>query len=123
MKFYEFNLLITSSLKEEKLLEFSEKLISELQSFGDIKGEIEFKFRRLAYPIKKEGEAWLTTFLFLVKDVEMLDGIEKKLKEKQEILRYLILSKKEAKEEEKEVPKEDNLEKVNQKVEELLKEE
>ncbi|MFY9115512.1 MAG: hypothetical protein WAN85_00170, partial [Bacteroidales bacterium] len=76
---------------------------------------------RLAYPIKKETEAWLTVFFFSIKDD--LKSVEKILKEKKEILRYLILSKKRPKQESKKDNQKVNLEKVDQKVEELLKEE
>lgn len=132
MNLYEFNLLITSSLGEEKLTSFCENLISEFGKFGDIKGEIDFKQRKLAYPINKESEAWLTVFFFSISEEDKkqaLNNIEKILKEKKEILRYLILAKKEIntkvkeKSKKKDAPEEANLEKVNQKVEELLKEE
>ncbi len=138
MNFYEFNLLITSDFSEEQVTSFSESLTSELKQYGDVLGEIDFKQRKLAYPINKENEAWLTVFYFSIKGdnkKEALSGIEKILKEKKEVLRYLILAKKEivnktkeAKKEEvkdapKDTPDEANLEKVDQKVEELLKEE
>ena len=80
---------------------------------------------------QKQNEAWLTVFYFSIKGdnkKEALTSIEKVLKDKKEILRYLILVKKEINEKvkrskKKDVPEEENLEKVNQKVEELLKEE
>ena len=137
MNFYEFNLLITSDFSEEQVASFSENLISELKEYGDIIGEVDFKQRKLAYPINKENEAWLTVLLFSIKGEDKkqaLNSIEKIFKEKKEILRYLILIKKEIvekpkrregkkKDAPKDTPDEANLEKVNQKVEELLKEE
>ena len=133
MNFYEFNLLITSDFSEEQITSFAQNLISEIKDYGDVIKEIDFKQRKLAYPINKENEAWLTVFNFSIKGdnkKEALNSIEKILKEKKEILRYLILSKKEvlvkevkSKEEPKDVPDKTNLEKVDQKVEELLKEE
>jgi len=131
MNFYEFNLLITADFSEEKLKSFYENLVSELKDFGDILGEVDFKIKKLAYSVEKQNEAWLTVFYFSIKGdnkKEALTSIEKVLKDKKEILRYLILVKKEINEKvkrskKKDVPEEENLEKVNQKVEELLKEE
>jgi len=131
MNFYEFNLLITADFSEEKLKSFYENLVSELKDFGDILGEVDFKIKKLAYSVEKQNEAWLTVFYFSIKGdnkKEALTSIEKVLKDKKEILRYLILVKKEVNEKvkrskKKDVPEEENLEKVNQKVEELLKEE
>ncbi|MDD2548110.1 MAG: 30S ribosomal protein S6 [Candidatus Pacebacteria bacterium] len=120
-KYYEFNLLLTPSLKEDKLSSFLEELLVQLKDLGEPESEVEFKLRRLAYPIKKETEAWLTVFFFSIKDD--LKSVEKILKEKKEILRYLILSKKRPKQESKKDNQKVNLEKVDQKVEELLKEE
>ncbi len=151
MNFYEFNLLVTSDFSEEKIASFSKDLASELKEFGEIIGEVDFKQRKLAYTINKQGEAWLTVFVFSLKGddkKQALLSIEKILKEKKEILRYLILAKKELVEKVKErrrsienrdagkklapkeevviekvAPTEENLEKINEKVEELLKEE
>ena len=138
MNFYEFNLLITSDFSEEQIASFSQNLISEIKDYGDVIKEIDFKQRKLAYPINKENEAWLTVFYFTIKGdnkKEALSSIEKILKEKKEILRYLILVKKEIVKKIKETKKEGNendpqdtpdktnLEKVDKKVEELLKEE
>lgn len=129
MNYYEFNLLITSNLGEDQVKEFNENLIKELK---DIKllGEINSSQKKLSYLIEGENTAWLTYFnANIIGDnkKEILDEIDKILKEKKEILRFLILSKKEIKEKpikerKKEVEKV-NLEKVNEKVEELLKEE
>ena len=144
MNIYEINLLITPSFSQDKLNEFNEKLIEEFKDFGEKTGEITTVQKKLAYLIEKEKEAWLVYFNFSLKaetKKEALDEIEKNLKEKTEILRYLILDKKEAKvkvkkvrpsrkvlqtevlpEKKKEVTK-TNLEKVDEKVEELLKDE
>lgn len=145
MNFYEFNILVTSDFSEEKIASFSKDLSSELKEFGEIVGEVDSKQRKLAYSINKENEAWLTVFVFSLKGDDKkaaLSSIEKILKEKKEILRYLILTKKELVEKvkakrrsienrdaskkvvpEKVAPTEENLEKINEKVEELLKEE
>jgi len=147
MNFYEFNLLVTSDFSDEKIASFTKDLASEIKEFGEIVGEVDFKQKKLAYSINKQDEAWLTVFIISLKGdnkKEALANIEKILKEKKEILRYLVLAKKElvekvkakrrsienrdagkkvAPKEEKIAPTEENLEKINEKVEELLKEE
>ena len=138
MNFYEFNLLITTSLGEEQLTSFCEGLISEIKEHGSIIAEPTFTKRKLAYSISKENEAWLTVFSLSLKGEDKkvsLNGIEKILKSKTEVLRYLMLLKDDKppkvrrkrrsakKEEEVLVAVEADAEKVNEKVEELLKEE
>ncbi|MDD4662240.1 MAG: 30S ribosomal protein S6 [Candidatus Pacebacteria bacterium] len=139
MNFYEFNLLITSDFSEEQITSFCKDLISEVKENGSIIGEVAFKQRKLAYPINKENEAWLTVFSLSLQGEDKklaISGIEKILKSKKEILRYLMLIKSDKapkikrkrrsakKEEVKEnVAVEANVEEVNEKVEELLKEE
>lgn len=138
MNFYEFNLLITTSLGEEQLTSFCEGLISEIKEHGSIITEPTFTKRKLAYSISKENEAWLTVFSLSLKGEDKkvsLNGIEKILKSKTEVLRYLMLLKDDKppkvrrkrrsakKEEEVLVAVEADAKKVNEKVEELLKEE
>lgn len=136
MNFYEFNLLITTSLGEEQLTSFCEGLISEIKEHGSIIAEPTFTKRKLAYSISKENEAWLTVFSLSLKGEDKkvsLNGIEKILKSKTEVLRYLMLlkddkppkvrRKRRSAKEEVLVAVEADAEKVSEKVEELLKEE
>jgi small subunit ribosomal protein S6 len=138
MKNYELTYLIKSDLTEEEVKEFQEKIISLIQEKGGVLGKINSPLKKkLAYPIKKEGQAYLATLNFQL-NPEELAGLEKKIKLKNQILRYLILTKKEAKiipeaikippiaKKRKEVipekEKKVELEEIEKKLEEILKE-
>jgi ribosomal protein S6 len=135
MNYYEFNLLITPNFGEEQVKEFNETLSKKIKDIKLI-SEINTSAKKLSYEIEGEKTAWLTYFNVTLdesKRKEILDEAEKLLKETPEVLRYLILSKKESlpkperrvkkEKEEKEEPEQINIEKVDEKVEELLKEE
>lgn len=132
MNYYEFNLLITPNLGEEQVKEFNDSLIKKIKDIKLI-SEINTSSRNLAYEIEGERTAWLSYFNITLdenKREEIISEAEKLIKETPEILRYIILSKKELIEKPGRVPREPkkepekiNLEKVDEKVEELLKEE
>lgn len=145
MNYHEFNLLITPNLEEEQVKDFNDNLIKELKNIKLI-SEINSSKKSLSYQIEGENTAWLSYFNITIagdNKKEILDEAEKLLKDKKEILRYLILAKKEiiekpkrrsreakeageekpVEETKKEIPEKINIEKVNEKVEELLKEE
>jgi small subunit ribosomal protein S6 len=93
MKLYELNYLISPDLSEEELKIFQEKINSNIQNEGGKLEKIKLPIRKkLAYLIKKKGGAYLVTsdFYFLP---EKLENLEKKLKAESNILRYLILTK------------------------------
>jgi ribosomal protein S6 len=142
MRYYELTYLIKAELTEEKAKEFQEKIISLIQEEGGILNEANSPFKRkLAYPIKKEGQAHLATLYFQLK-ADKLASLEKKVESEKEILRYLILTKKKAevipeaakaipairKEGEapvpsaKKAPKKVELKEIEKKLEEILKE-
>ena len=52
--------------------------------------------KRLGYPIKEKTSVFLRTLTFHIKP-EKLEGLEKKLKEAKEILRFIIVIKKKPK--------------------------
>jgi len=142
MNYYEFNLLITPNFTEEQVKDFNDSLVSKLKDVKII-SKINSSQKQLSYLIEGEKSAWLSYFNATIneeKKKEIIDEIEKLLKEQEEILRYLILAKKELIEkprrrvrEVKDEPEKAsttkptvekaNIEKVNEKVEELLKEE
>lgn len=104
MKLYEISYLISAKLTEEKAKNLSEKLITSIQEIGGILAEIKNpNKRKLAYPIKKENEGYLTSLNFYL-DPESLANLEGKLATDSQILRYIILTKKILKK--AEVPKE-----------------
>ena len=132
MKSYELTYLISPNLSEEELKIFQEKIASLIQNEeGTLQGVKNPVKRRLAYPIKKRGEAYLANLDFYLSP-EKLEDLEKKLKAESKILRYLILVKEELKK--IEVPKiiskvkipkvkkekKVELEKIEEKLEEIL---
>jgi small subunit ribosomal protein S6 len=93
MKLYELTYLISSELSEEEARTFQNKIASLIKEEG-ILDEIRMPFRRkLAYPIKKQVQAYLAFLNFKI-NPEGLANLEKKLRAENKILRYLILIKK-----------------------------
>ena len=96
MEFYQFNLLLSPNMSEADTVSFIEKMETEMQKYGKVVSDKKADRRKLAYPINKEIEAWLYFFnLYLQAEnkKEILDSIEKSLKEDKNILRFLIISK------------------------------
>lgn len=96
-KIYEMAVLINKNISEEKVNNFYENLNAFLQENGGIL--IDFyspKIVKLAYPIKKQSQAYLASTTFQLrreKIAEIENYLHAKEKEGKEILRYLILSK------------------------------
>jgi small subunit ribosomal protein S6 len=94
MKTYELTYLISSELSEEEAKEFQGKVISLIQAEGGVLTTRNSLLRKkLAYPIKKQTQAYLAVLNFQL-NPEGLTNLEKKLKLENQILRYLILTKK-----------------------------
>ena len=94
MKLYELTCLISSKLSEEEVKNLSEKINSLIKEEGGVSSGLRnFIRRRLASPIKKEGQAYLLTLNFHF-EPEKLEIFGKKLKGLPEILRFLIEGKK-----------------------------
>jgi small subunit ribosomal protein S6 len=94
MKTYEIAYLISSDLSEEEARAFQGKIASLVKEEGGILDEVRNPLRRkLAYTIKKQNQAYLAFFNFQL-NPDALASLEKKLKEENQILRYLILFKK-----------------------------
>jgi ribosomal protein S6 len=139
MKLYELNYLILPDLSEEELNATQNKINDWVREEKGILGEINKPVKKiLAYPIKKSGQAYLGYLKFQI-DAEKLTNLEKKLKSEGKIIRYLVLAKKSRKTEKAprrmakkfispiikaEVPKKEKaeLEAIEQKLEEILKE-
>ncbi|MFH1714046.1 MAG: 30S ribosomal protein S6 [Candidatus Nealsonbacteria bacterium] len=90
MKNYELTFLISPDLPEEEAKGFQQKINSYIQEQEGllINGNILLK-RTLAYPISKISEAYLAVSVFQL-NPEKLAEVEKKLKEENQIIRYLI---------------------------------
>ena len=106
MKLYEIDYLISADISEKEVSSLNE----EIQALIKKEGGIIRKFiispeKRLAYPIEKKIRAFLVTII-LDLGVDKIKLITKELKDKVEIIRYLVLNKKDIKEEIREERKE-----------------
>ena len=94
MQRYELAYLISDEIPEEEVKSLQNKVASSIQEEGGILNkENVFLRRQLAYPIKRQAQAYLVVSDFQL-NPEKLADFEKKLKETAQILRYLILIKK-----------------------------
>lgn len=130
MKFYELTCLISSKLSEEEAKNLSAKIESLIKDEEGVSSGLKnFIRRRLATPIKKEGQAYLLTMDFHF-EPDKLEILSKSLKNLPEILRFSIEVKKVARIEpfrEKILPKikkpfaeKVELEDIEKKLEEIL---
>jgi ribosomal protein S6 len=125
MRYYQLAYLLSPELKKEEI----EKIQKELTSFFEKEGvldKVETLLKRtLFYPIKKKKEALLGVIYFFMES-EKIKKLEKKLKGEEKILRYLIVSEKAPKKikAEKKIkkPEKVELEEIEKKIEEILKE-
>ena len=93
MKNYELTYLITPVFPEEEAMAFQGKITSFIQEEGGILTEEGILVRRkLAYPIKKQLQAYLASLTFQMSPGKTA-SLEKKLKAEKEILRYLLIIK------------------------------
>jgi len=99
MKNYELTYLISSELSEEEAKNLYQKIDSFIQEEGGVLGNKEKMVlrKKLAYPIKKQTQAYLVVSIFQL-EPEKLANLEKKIKLENQVLRYLILTRKPAKE-------------------------
>jgi small subunit ribosomal protein S6 len=129
MKQYELTYLITPDITEEQAKDFQNKVITSLQEEGGILTEAGVIFKKkLAYPIKKNLQAYLAVLTFQL-DAGKLANLEKNLKAESQILRYIILTKTPVKEKLVRIkkappPKEKKVElkEIEKKLEEILDE-
>lgn len=92
MKHYELTYLISPDLSEEELKSLRGKINSFVaQALGISIRESAFSRKKLAFPIKKESQAYFNTLIFQL-NPEKLESFEKNLKAQTQIIRYLILS-------------------------------
>ena len=93
MKLYELTYLISPELSESELKSLNEKINSLIQKEKGVLNEAKMPMKKkLAYPIKKQREAFLTDLSFYFQ-AEKLGSLEKELKSEKKILRYLILAR------------------------------
>jgi len=126
MNFYEIAYLVSTKAEGEKLKEIQKKVLDLIKKHeGEIEEESTPLKRSLAYPIKKENEAFLISVTFWMAPSKMKD-FKKDVDEIKEIMRYLIVkreAKKEKVAEKKKLvkkPEKVELEKLEEKLEEIL---
>lgn len=126
MKFYELTYLISLKLTESEAEKFSEEIIDWIKKEGGILSEIkDLTKENLAYQIKKASEGFLASINFYFAP-EKLEGLAKKIKSEDQILRSLIFTKQLTKKTElpkiPEIKKEEKvaLEDIEKKLEEIL---
>ncbi len=98
-KLYQLTLIFSPLVKEEKLKEILSNLKQKITALsGSVSEEIPSSEsapikKRLAYPIKKQPEAFFSFFKFVLLP-ESIKEIKKYIDSREEILRHLIISKK-----------------------------
>ena len=98
MKTYELTYLISSELADEQVRDLQNKSSALIKEEGGLPtGEASISRKRLAYPVKKQSQAYLAVASFQLLP-EKLANLEKVLKADSQILRYIILIKRPVKE-------------------------
>lgn len=119
MNYYELTCLILPELSTEELTKLSSEIVNFIKENNGLVRKITEPIRRkLGYPIKKRSsenissdnnmvkkEAFLTTFNFCFNEAKKIKSLEKKLKQENRILRFMILTKKEPVKEKISLPK------------------
>ena len=130
MRFYELTYLISPELNPQELKDFSQKVDSLISKFGKVIKSEQPKKIKLAYPIQKKEEAFLTTFEFEA-EPEKADNLKKELQNESKIMRFLLIKKKKIEKAKKELkPKKEKpepekkveLKEIEEKLERILKE-
>ena len=98
MKLYELTCLLSPKLTEEELKNFSEKIFSFVQENEGIPTENlsakeKIAKKKLGSPIRKERQAYLNILNFYF-DPQKIEKLKTKLNSENQILRYIILTKK-----------------------------
>lgn len=94
MRYYQLAYLLSPNLTKEEMKTIEEKIVSLLEKEGGVLDRKEPPLKRsLFYEIKKFKEAFLGSIYFFI-ETDGLKILEKKLKEEQGVLRFLIVSEK-----------------------------
>lgn len=125
MRYYELAYLISSKVNQQELQEIQERVIGKIKELEGILDEENPALKRnLAYEIKGEKAAFLVSLIFFL-EPEKISKLKERIEKEDKILRYLIIQKKAPKEKLLEVkrpkkPKKVELEKIEEKLEEIL---
>lgn len=132
IKKYELACLVSPISDEKSVLEMQSSIANKIE---EEKGRViaqrsDVAKRSFGYEIKGYTDGYLVSFIFEV-EPKSLVNIEKKLKEKKEILRYLLAFKKDIKFDKREIPtfrpeqkpkQKVELKEIDKKIEEILNE-
>ncbi len=129
MKIYELTCLLPPTLSEEDMAGVSEKIKNIIsEQSGIIQKELRPVKKRFGYQIKEYREGFMITFLVALSP-EGLRGLEKRVKEQDNILRYIAVlttpSRKERRRpslKEGEQKKKVGLKEIDKRINEILKE-
>ncbi len=101
MNLYEITYLITPDLTEDEAISFNDKLVESIKQKGATLHKAENpKKRFLAYKINKQFDEAYLGCIGLEAEVENIKDIESNLKNENQILRYILVSKEEIEAEE-----------------------
>lgn len=132
---YELTFLLSPELNQEEVEEFLKKINSSILGIGEVLGSEKFQKINLSYPIEKKDKAFLTVMEFRAEPAQ-IEGFRNQLEKEKNILRFLLIKKKETKEriKRRKIKKEEKpkagpvrtkkkveLEKIEEKLEEILK--
>jgi small subunit ribosomal protein S6 len=93
IKNYELTILISPVLLQEEALEVPKALVSFIQEKeGQIIGNSDPVKRTLAYPVKKNNQAYFAEIVFSF-DPNLIEDLEKKIKENDNVIRHITLVK------------------------------
>lgn len=91
---YQLTFLSSPELVQEEGEVFFEKIEALIKEKGEILAKEKLEKIKLAYPIEKKNEAFLASLDFKTQEDEIED-LKRKIKEEKNILRYLLIKKKE----------------------------
>ncbi len=130
MKAYEIAYLATPTFTAEEVAGFHEKIKEKISKTGGVLGKEQIPARKtLAYPVKNNTEAYLSSVDFEGKE-EDAKKIYQNIKKEKNILRFLIIKRDIIKETEKKEkvprkekslkPEKTRLEEIDEKIDEIL---
>lgn len=118
MQEYQLALLLSPALNETDKEKLEEKIEGFVKEVGEASNKESGNKIRLAYPVKKETEAFLACYYF---KTEKIAALQSKLEEEKDILRWLLI--KEDKKKETKIKKKKTEEKPKEETEEESKKE
>lgn len=105
MNYYELTYLASPTFTHEEVVNYHEKIKSHIsKEKGVISTDQEPIKKTLAYPVKKQAQAYLASVNFEI-DIENIDKLKNIIKKENSILRHLLVKKNKAQEKEDATPR------------------